>query len=169
MAPSKQLAERLTPIIKNIARRFEADAKRAAMDVEDLEQEAWTLVASIPRKRVMAARKPEQYLAGCIRNHFLKLVCQQVDTCELTHEPEDAPQVSSDDLSRDVATAIYELPPLTAMVLRMFYGLDCDRHTIPEIADVLKCSRQRIDKLLRTTRDTLTSHPLLKSRWQKAF
>lgn len=170
MRLTKARIETLTPIVRSLARRFEAAGKRVSLDVEDLEQEGWIVVRALRESAYTSARHPNQYLSRSILHRLIRLTARPHNWVELDgHDREDdPPPTENTELTFDVGEALESLTPRQARMVRLYFGLSGQALSMPRIATVCRCSVGTVHAELSAARLILERHPLLKGRWLKA-
>lgn len=143
--------EFLTPIIRNLARRFEPQAGAACgFTHEDLEQEAWLKLSNIaePPK---ALDKPAQWFSTVVCRLFVDIVRKGKTRLHPTFYGElngyDRPEeesLSSVDQFSAVDSEIERLSPRRKEVAMRFHGLDRPRQTRREIAKDMQIEPQTV-------------------------
>lgn len=164
---AKKISE-LTPIIRHLARQFEQAGKRVALDVEDLEQEAW-----IVARRVLARlpKNQNQYVSTSVRHHLARITCCRLPTEEINgHDvaQEDTPE-PCDVLEVMVDSCLESLNDRQNRVIRLLFGIGCHRHSLREAAKVVKVSYVTVKRDMESALLKMKHQPLLIGEWQKAY
>jgi RNA polymerase sigma factor (sigma-70 family) len=161
--------EMLKPVVRYLALSFEQAGKRVAFDLSDLEQEAWLVARRVEK------RKPEN-LKACvsrsIRNRFIDLTESPDPTEDLNGHDFAAPEAAEDcdpRLSAAVETALSQLPDRQHRIVRLIFGIGCNRHSQVEVSKKLKISRGSVQNDLREAVSKLGMLSVLKGEWLKEF
>lgn len=64
-------------------------------------------------------------------------------------------------INNDEIKKLYEklelLPEKTQMIIKLYYGIGCDKHSFEEIGEILSCSRQNVCSILQNSKYKLKS------------
>lgn len=159
------LLEQLHGEFSRILNRFQIPPQ----DAEDLVQDL--LVLYLTKKNEIAS--PAAWLAGTLRMRCLlfwrkrrRRLMQSIDEGLLQELPVPGElRQNRDDVSRDLSSAIRQLPRRCRSLLRLRYGLDCD---MPEIAEKLGYSATSVRKIASRCLSALSGQLLAAERHLEA-
>lgn len=154
--------EFLTPIIRNLARRFEPQAGAACgFTHEDLEQEAWLKLSNIAEPP-QALDKPAQWFSTVVCRHFVNIVNKGKTRLHPTFygelngydRPEEEPQTIPVNKAIRVQNAINGLPsPRQKDIVRARFGINQEApETVPQIARRLNITPRMVQLELASAR-----------------